>query len=91
MDLSWHPEHFQCYGCLVQFSGSMTYREKDGQPYCDHCYTDTVLPKCGGCKEPITDRALKALDKQWHVKCFVCMVSKTLYMLDYIFFNFGDL
>ena len=28
MDQSWHPEHFQCYGCLVVFSDNMSYREK---------------------------------------------------------------
>ena len=27
MDKNWHPEHFQCVGCSVQFSGSLTYRE----------------------------------------------------------------
>ena len=53
----------------------MTYREKDSHPYCDSCYTDIVLPKCGGCNKPITDRALKAFDTQWHVACFVCVVS----------------
>ena len=72
MDQSWHPEHFQCYGCLVVFSDNMSYREKvlrpsivlsakvwfslkpwtlqDTRPYCEHCYQDTVLPKCGGCR-----------------------------------------
>ena len=78
MDKSWHPEHFQCYGCLVQFSGSMSYREKDSHPYCDSCYTDLVLPKCGGCGKPITDRALKAFDTQWHVSCFVCAVRNLI-------------
>eukprot|EP00092_Neocalanus_flemingeri_P078903 GFUD01098240.1.p1 GENE.GFUD01098240.1~~GFUD01098240.1.p1 ORF type:complete len:184 (-),score=40.61 GFUD01098240.1:20-571(-) len=79
MDKTWHPEHFQCYGCLVQFSGSMSYREKDSHPYCDNCYTDTVLPKCGSCNKPITDRVIKALDTQWHVTCFVCMECKTTF------------
>merc|ERR1711874_410174 len=41
MEKSWHPEHFQCHGCLVQFSGSMSYREKDSQPYCDSCFVCT--------------------------------------------------
>jgi len=76
MDQSWHPEHFVCFGCLAQFTASMSYREREGKPYCDHCYTDTVLPKCGGCGEPITDRALRAFDKQWHIKCFVCSECK---------------
>ena len=28
MDQTWHPEHFQCYGCLVIFTDNMAYREK---------------------------------------------------------------
>ena len=28
MDETWHPEHFQCYGCLVVFTDNMSYREK---------------------------------------------------------------
>jgi hypothetical protein len=28
MDQTWHPEHFQCYGCLVQFTANMSYRAK---------------------------------------------------------------
>jgi len=79
MDQTWHPHHFQCFGCLVQFTGDMSYRSKDNKPYCDHCYTDTILPKCGGCGQPITDRALKAFEKQWHVKCFVCVECKTTF------------
>ena len=46
-----------------------------GDAYCDNCYSDKILPKCAGCKQPISDRALKAFDTQWHVKCFVCEVS----------------
>jgi len=76
MDKSWHPEHFQCYGCLVVFSDNMSYREKENRPYCEHCYQDTVLPKCGGCRDPITDKAVKALNKHWHSKCFVCKDCK---------------
>ena len=89
MDKSWHPEHFQCVGCSVQFSGSLTYRESGeascqmsdvtshypgGAAYCEQCYAERILPKCFGCHRPITDRALKALDAQWHVECFVCEV-----------------
>ena len=45
-----------------------------GAAFCDECYAEKILPKCFGCHRPITDRALKALDVQWHVKCFVCEV-----------------
>ena len=24
---------------------------QDTRPYCEHCYQDTVVPKCGGCRE----------------------------------------
>jgi len=79
MDKNWHPECFQCVGCSVQFSGSLTYRESGGAAFCDECYAEKILPKCFGCQRPITDRALKALDVQWHVKCFVCEECKTTF------------
>jgi len=79
MDKTWHPEHFQCIGCEIQFSGTLTYRESGGDAYCDNCYSDKILPKCAGCKQPISDRALKAFDTQWHVKCFVCEECKTTF------------
>jgi len=79
MDQTWHPQHFQCYGCLVQFSADMSYRAKDNHPYCDHCYTDTVLPKCAGCNKPITDKVIKAFEQQWHITCFVCKDCKTTF------------
>ena len=68
----------QCVECAAPFSGSLSYREEGGQPYCDPCYTATVLPRCAGCTQPITDRALRAMDQQWHVTCFTCQVRHHL-------------
>ena len=65
-------------GCAAPFSGSLSYREEGGRPYCDPCYTATVLPRCAGCTQPITDRALRAMDQQWHVTCFTCQVRQHL-------------
>ena len=48
-----------------------------GAAYCDGCYAANVLPKCAACSQPISDRALKAFDTQWHVKCFVCEVRSS--------------
>ena len=28
LEQTWHPEHFQCHGCLVVFADNMSYREK---------------------------------------------------------------
>ena len=27
-----------------QFTASMSYREREGKPYCDHCYTGGQFP-----------------------------------------------
>ena len=29
-------------------------------------------------RDPITDKAVKALNKHWHTKCFVCKVSHVM-------------
>ena len=49
----------------------------NGKPYCRTCFIDLTCSKCAGCKKPITDKAVKALDADWHVDCFVCKVSKS--------------
>ena len=51
------------------------FHEHNNQAYCEHCYTNIVLPKCRACEKPITDRTMKAMGNQWHVSCFVCKVS----------------
>ena len=52
---------------------------RNGRPYCRNCYIDLTCSKCVGCTKPITDKAVKALDSDWHVDCFVCKVSEELY------------
>ena len=55
-------------------NGSVGFHEHNNQAYCEHCYTNIVLPKCRACEKPITDRTMKAMGNQWHVSCFVCKV-----------------
>ena len=49
----WHPHCFKCCVCHTPLETSNFY-EKNGKPYCEKHYHE-LLPKCAGCKQPITD------------------------------------
>ncbi len=83
MDQTWHANHFSCYTCDKQFTAETGYHEHQGRPFCEPCYSDAALPKCKGCAKPIKDKAIKALNADWHLSCFVCKVS---YFLRYMHF-----
>lgn len=75
MGKTWHLEHFICGGpCKQQLSGK-TFFERNGKPYCTADYERLYAPKCGGCKKPIAEKALSALESKWHKECFKCKVS----------------
>lgn len=67
----WHPEHFNCTTCGKSFGGG-TFFEHGGMPYCDVHYHNQAGSLCGGCNQPITDRAINALGKKWHPDHFTC-------------------
>ncbi|XP_022243820.1 paxillin-like [Limulus polyphemus] len=75
LDKSWHPDHFCCTKCGEQFDEE-GFHVKDGKPYCQEDYFDLFGVKCGGCKRPITENYVSALDNQWHSQCFVCKECK---------------
>eukprot|EP00045_Choanoeca_perplexa_P004788 m.40653 g.40653 ORF g.40653 m.40653 type:complete len:411 (+) comp12766_c0_seq1:110-1342(+) len=75
MGLAFHEEHFQCIKC-EQSLADVKFYAQGGMPFCSRCYADLHSPKCGGCHKPIADSCLKALDKDWHVDCFVCFDCK---------------
>ena len=54
MGRQWHPHCFKCYQCGVPLSPN-NFKEKDGKPYCNQHFQEMFLPKCYGCKLPITD------------------------------------
>ncbi|XP_054165589.1 zinc finger protein 808-like isoform X3 [Oppia nitens] len=68
----WHPNCFKCCQCAVPLSPN-NFKEKDGKPYCLKHFQELYLPKCYGCKRPITDKIINALGKQWHPECFACV------------------
>jgi len=76
MEKTWHANHFSCYTCNKQFTAETGYHEHEGKPYCEPCYTDVALPKCKGCSKAIKDKAIKAMNAEWHLGCFVCKECK---------------
>ncbi|KAH1171734.1 hypothetical protein KIL84_007352 [Mauremys mutica] len=69
---TWHPEHFVCTHCQKEMGGS-NFFEKDGAPYCERDYFQLFSPRCGLCNEPILDKMVTALDKNWHPEHFCCV------------------
>uniref|UniRef100_K7FDB1 Transforming growth factor beta 1 induced transcript 1 n=1 Tax=Pelodiscus sinensis TaxID=13735 RepID=K7FDB1_PELSI len=69
---TWHPEHFVCTHCQTEMGGS-NFFEKDGAPYCEKDYFQLFSPRCGLCNEPILDKMVTALDKNWHPEHFCCV------------------
>merc|ERR1712136_710903 len=84
LDQTWCPECFNCAKCGDGFGAGQGFHELDspnnGKPYCRACFIDITCSKCAGCKKPITDRAVKALDSDWHVDCFVCKTCKSSFV-----------
>lgn len=68
---TYHPEHFMCGSCNNPL-GTGNFYELAGQAHCQRCYQLQFCPKCAHCNQAITDRCVTALDKKWHVHCFVC-------------------
>ena len=71
----WHVGHFFCAECGDPFDASTPFVEKDGFAWCVDCHSKRFSGKCAGCRKPITDMVVKALGKEWHERCFCCMVS----------------
>ena len=71
----WHAGHFFCAQCGDPFDSSTPFVEKDGYAWCVNCHTHRYSTKCKGCRKPVTDTVVKALGAEWHVGCFVCVVS----------------
>ncbi|XP_014240614.1 transforming growth factor beta-1-induced transcript 1 protein-like [Cimex lectularius] len=77
LGVHWHLEHFTCESCKTELNQKQFF-EKDGMPYCKDCYEKKFCPTCKGCKKPISDLILSALDSKWHKACFKCAKCKSL-------------
>ncbi|XP_074874878.1 transforming growth factor beta-1-induced transcript 1 protein isoform X1 [Buteo buteo] len=69
---AWHPEHFVCARCGGELGGG-SFFEKDGAPYCPRDYGRLFSPRCARCAQPILDKMVTALDKNWHPEHFCCV------------------
>ncbi|XP_074713653.1 transforming growth factor beta-1-induced transcript 1 protein isoform X3 [Strix uralensis] len=69
---AWHPEHFVCARCGGELGGG-SFFEKDGVPYCPRDYGRLFSPRCARCAQPILDKMVTALDKNWHPEHFCCV------------------
>lgn len=71
MGRNYHEEHFICIKCRRQLA-SLSYIIKDGEPICQECYNNYHTDKCKGCRKPIVDKIILALNEKWHRGCFKC-------------------
>ncbi|VDK32083.1 unnamed protein product [Taenia asiatica] len=72
MGYFWHPDHFFCQGCQTPFVDNATAHEHQGKVFCPNCYYSKFGERCGGCRKPITDAYITALEQPWHEDCFKC-------------------
>ncbi|KAI1724945.1 LIM domain-containing protein [Ditylenchus destructor] len=71
---AWCPDHFVCsnQACARPLLNCGFVEQDDGLNYCVKCYESLLAPHCAKCGLAITEDCLRALDKTWHPKCFVC-------------------
>jgi len=70
-----HTTCFACKKCGKKFGNSQFY-PKDNNAYCEYCYKQTFLPRCSRCRGEILGKHIKALNQDFHDKCFNCSVCK---------------
>uniref|UniRef100_A0A8D0S175 PDZ and LIM domain 5 n=1 Tax=Sus scrofa TaxID=9823 RepID=A0A8D0S175_PIG len=78
---TWHVSCFVCVACGKPIRNNVFHLE-DGEPYCETDYYALFGTICHGCEFPIEagDMFLEALGYTWHDTCFVCSVSKFLFL-----------
>ncbi|CAI2310254.1 unnamed protein product [Caenorhabditis sp. 36 PRJEB53466] len=74
LDRMWHKNHIHCVFCKLPISDGRVFRSTidDLKPACYVCHIQTAHPSCFGCTLPVTERALTAFGRLFHVDCFRC-------------------
>lgn len=75
---SWHVGHFFCAECGDPFDAKTPFVERDGYAWCVGCHAGRFSGKCRGCRRAVVEGGVGALGGEWHVECFVCVVSRIL-------------
>ena len=78
---SWHVGHFFCAQCGDPFDANTPFVEKEGYAWCVGCHAGRFSGKCRGCRRPVVEVGVQALGGEWHVECFVCVVSNVPFFL----------
>lgn len=69
----WHPDCFKCFACGDKLGAGVSFRKgEDGKIYCSGCSLKLLSPKCKVCGDPIQGEMIKAMDFNFHRKCFNC-------------------
>jgi len=71
LDQSWHPHHFVCSECSSPFTGNQ-FRKHDNKPYCEDHFRQLFAETCAKCSKMIEGQVFEALEKKYHLECFVC-------------------
>jgi len=71
LDQSWHPEHFVCSECSSPFTGNQ-FRKHGNKPYCEEHFRQLFAENCAKCGKVIEGQVFEALEKKFHLECFVC-------------------
>ncbi|KAI9722812.1 MAG: hypothetical protein M1828_004508 [Chrysothrix sp. TS-e1954] len=66
------PNHFFCCQCGDPFANAAPYIEAQSYAWCIPCHTQRFSTKCQGCRKPITEASVEALDGEFHEECFRC-------------------
>lgn len=61
----------RCAQCFRPFPDG-TFYEFEGRKYCEHDFQVLFAPCCGKCGEFVVGRVIKAMNSNWHPKCFRC-------------------
>jgi hypothetical protein len=71
LDSTYHPWCLTCCHCGKQLTSTVR-KSADGKLYCEEDFIANCAYTCARCTLPIDGDSLSALDKHWHVECFVC-------------------
>lgn len=71
LDQSWHPDHFVCSECSSPFTGNQ-FRKHGNKPYCEEHFRQLFAENCAKCGKVIEGQVFEALEKKFHLDCFVC-------------------
>lgn len=89
LGLNYHKSCFVCHDCKKPFGGKLfvqffhsispltsldlQFYKYNGEPHCNDCYKKKAS-QCHTCGKPILDKTYSALNKTYHLDCFVCAV-----------------